>query len=164
ITVTGGGVVLLADSLDVQQGIKAGSNLLAIAPLTSGRALSLGSKLSDRLSLTDGGLARMTASAVRLGNSSSGAIAVHSRNPRHSGYNTLSLTTAGQVTQVAPLSAVNLCVQSLGAVFLNDSGNDVDTLAAQVTGGGNGLSYTDANLLTIGTVDGVNGMTTNAGS
>ena len=42
--------------------------------------------------------------------------------------------------------------------------NDVTTLAATVTGAGNAFSYNDANALTIGTVDGVNGITTNNGA
>ena len=47
---------------------------------------------------------------------------------------------------------------------MTNAGNDVTTIAANVTGAGNAFSYTDANALTIGTVDGINGITTNNGA
>src|SRR5581483_233097 len=65
------------------------------------------------------------------------------------------------VTQSASITVSNLAVQSVGAVTLTTAGNDVGTLAANVSGAGNAFSYTDSNALTIGTVDGVTGITTN---
>src|SRR5262249_54324495 len=59
----------------------------------------------------------------------------------------------------------DLVIRAVNAVTL-DQANDVETttLAAVVTGAGQGFTFTDANDLTIGTVDGVSGITTSDGA
>ena len=51
----------------------------------------------------------------------------------------------------------------MGSVTLNEA-NNLTTIAANVTGAGNAFSYTDANALAVGSVDGINGVTTNNGA
>ena len=77
----------------------------------------------------------------------------------------LSLLSGSSVTENvgATITTTNLAVTSVGAVTLNQA-NDVTTLAATVTGAGNAFAYTDANALTIGTVNGINGVSTNNGA
>jgi len=55
------------------------------------------------------------------------------------------------------LTAAGLKIAGSGAFNLNQAGNQVGTLAAAVSGG---LSYTDAGLLTVGSVGGTNGIST----
>src|SRR5204862_2111579 len=65
---------------------------------------------------------------------------------------------AGVQTSALPISAAGLQLLGSGTVTLNESGNNVTTLAANYNGA---IAYTDANALTVGTVtDGPSGMTT----
>src|SRR5204862_5225643 len=71
-----------------------------------------------------------------------------------------SLIVVGAVTQTANnvITAAGLQLLGAGTVTLNESGNNVATLAANYNGT---IAYTDANTLTIGTVtDGPSAMTT----
>jgi hypothetical protein len=63
----------------------------------------------------------------------------------------VTLTAGGSVTQDAGanITSDNLLLLGTGGYTLNNSGNDVDTLAANVT---NAVSYTDADDLTVGTM------------
>ena len=76
---------------------------------------------------------------------------------------TLTVTTGGALTQSGALVAPNLAVTSGGPVTLTNAGNDVDNLAAQVTGAANGLQFTDIDGFAIGTVGVLNGIITNDG-
>ncbi|MDR3493822.1 MAG: filamentous hemagglutinin N-terminal domain-containing protein, partial [Ancalomicrobiaceae bacterium] len=69
---------------------------------------------------------------------------------------TLVLSSSGTVTQSAAITATNLDVLGTGTYTLTNSGNSVGTLAAN-TGS---LNLTDTAALTIGTVNGVAGITT----
>src|SRR5213078_2993521 len=76
------------------------------------------------------------------------------------GTGNLTLNVVGAVTQTANnvITAAGLQLLGTGTVTLNDSGNNVATLAANYNGP---IAYTDANALTIGTVtDGPSAMTT----
>src|SRR5437879_2107067 len=75
------------------------------------------------------------------------------------GTGNLTLNVVGPVTQVGGnvILAAGLQLLGSGTVTLNDSGNNVATLAANYNGP---IGYTDANGLTVGTVtDGPSGMT-----
>ena len=116
------------------------------------------------LGLTDAELDTVTAGTLRVGSATSGNMTV-SAALTPAGSTTLSLISGGTVTENvgATITTTNLAVSSVGAVTLNQA-NDVTTLAANVTGANNAFAYTDANGLTIGTVDGINGITTNNGA
>src|SRR5436190_932906 len=76
------------------------------------------------------------------------------------GAGNLTLNVVGAVTQTANnvITAAGLQLLGTGTVTLNESGNNVATLAANYNGT---IAYTDANALTIGTVtDGPSAMTT----
>src|SRR5438552_1122841 len=75
------------------------------------------------------------------------------------GAGNLTLNVVGNVSQVSGnvITASGLQLLGSGSVTLNDSGNNVSTLAANYNGP---IAYTDANTLVVGTVlDGPSGMT-----
>src|SRR6476620_11266017 len=67
------------------------------------------------------------------------------------GAGTLTLNITGNVTQTSGnvITAAGLQLLGSGSVHLDESGNNVATLAASYSGS---ISYTDANSLTVGTV------------
>jgi filamentous hemagglutinin family protein len=77
--------------------------------------------------------------------------------------NTLQLVTGGTLTQTDSIVTQDLMILAGGAVALGHLGNDVATLAAAVTGAGNGFTYYDANSFRTGTIF-VSGVTTDGGA
>jgi hypothetical protein len=133
-------------------------------------AIDLGGGASGgALNLSDGELGLVTAGVLRIGRADNpGSIAVTGPITAHSGYSVMSLFTGGGIAAASGGSiAVNqLAVQAVNAVVL-DQGNDVaQALAASVTGPGQGFTFTQgsANTLSIVSVDGVTGITTNGGA
>ncbi len=79
----------------------------------------------------------------------------------------ITLTAGGAVSQTAGANLIGLQLELLGtgSFTLNNTGNDVVTIAANLTAIATGtLTYTDANNLTIGTAGTTNGVTTNNAS
>ena len=106
---------------------------------------------------------------LRIGDSSNtGGIVISSSITRHTGFNTLDLitgnTTGTAITQstTGSLSVANLALQSVGSVNLGQDYNDVDTLAAAVSGSGNYITFagSTATGYAVGSVDGVTGIST----
>src|SRR5207302_2761174 len=79
----------------------------------------------------------------------------------------LDLETGGGVIEknAGAIVVANLAIRAVNAVSMPQA-NDVTTgaLAADVTGAGQGFTFTDGNDLTIGTADGLNGAITNGGA
>jgi trimeric autotransporter adhesin len=76
---------------------------------------------------------------------------------------TAGLTAGGAITQTGAITAAGLQVTTSGPVTLNNAANAISTLAASVTGAGDALSFTNGGALSVGTVNGVSGVsTTNA--
>ena len=79
------------------------------------------------------------------------------------------LTDSGSLSQSAGvITATSLSVNSVGSVNLSDN-NSTSTLAAEITGGSaNNFTYVNnpgsAGLLTIGTVNSINGINTSTGN
>src|SRR5436305_197695 len=75
------------------------------------------------------------------------------------GSGNLTLNITGNVTQTAGnvITAAGLQLLGSGSIHLDETGNDVTTLAANYSGP---ISYTDADALTIGTVGASIGITT----
>jgi filamentous hemagglutinin family protein len=71
---------------------------------------------------------------------------------------TLVVNSAGAVTQTRAIQASNLLLLGGGSFDFADSANQVGTLAASAPGGA--IALTTANALTIGVVEGVDGVTT----
>ena len=75
----------------------------------------------------------------------------------------MTLVSDGAITQTPSVIAATLGITSVGPVSMLDA-NQVGTLAASVTGVGNGFVFrNDGTDLMIGTVGGLSGITTNNG-
>jgi filamentous hemagglutinin family protein len=86
---------------------------------------------------------------------------------------TLSVTSGGGVTQSGNITADKLQVTAAGPVNLGPGptdpisspfANQVNVIAGKVTGSGNSFSFIDQNVLTVGTADGVAGISTENGN
>ncbi len=147
-----------ADSLAINAAVTA-SGRVTLAPQTAARLISLGAEVAGSLSLTDAELDRFTTPDVlQVGTTASGALTIGGALSLTNA-DTLSLQAGGNIQQTAPLATANLSVRTLGSgsgIDLNNSGNDVDTIAASC---GGVLLIVDADDLVIGTVDGVAGLT-----
>ncbi len=164
-TVTGtGGVTYTADNMSLTGATNAGAAIATLQPNTAGQLVNLGgADAAGTLGLTDAELDTVTAGTLRVGRNNSGNLTISAAIDT-ANTTTTTLISGGTVTQTAPITETNLAVNAVGAVTLTNAGNDVTTLAATVTGAGNAFAYTDANALTIGTVDGINGVSTNNGA
>src|SRR5581483_9428794 len=162
ITSGGNDVTLTVNDLTISNALNAGAGNVTIQQTTGTTVIDLGTNSGGNLGLTNAELALITTSgALRIGNTAnSGNIQISSAISNPAGWSTLDLRTGGTVTQTASITTTNLAVQATGAVTLTNASNDVGTLA--VSDGG-AFSYTDANALTIGTVDGIVGITTAGG-
>src|SRR6185369_4918899 len=83
-----------------------------------------------------------------VGLTTGGALAIN-QAINITGSGDLTLEVTGTLTQTAAIKASGLQILGTGAVHLDQSGNDVDTLAAQHSGT---ISYTDVDDLSVGTV------------
>ena len=159
-----GGVTYTADNMTLTGTTTAGATIATLQPNTAGQFVNLGgADAAGTLGLTDAELDTVTAGTLRVGRANSGNMTI-SAALTPGGSTTLSLISDGAVSQTAgsTITETNLVIQSLGSVTLTEA-NDVTTLAVAVSGAGNSLSFRDANTLTIGTVDGITGLTTNNG-
>lgn len=66
----------------------------------------------------------------------------------------------GSITQNGSLDVKNMELAGSGPVHLPNSGNEVDTIAANITGPGHNIHYTDTNKIKIGSVGGSSGIRT----
>ncbi len=80
--------------------------------------------------------------------------------------NRITLSSTGPVTQATGANVTGPQFEFTGAgpVTLTNTGNDVDLLAAVLTGANNAFSYTDADDLSIDTVNATTGISTNNGN
>ncbi|HTK76825.1 MAG TPA: hypothetical protein VL371_16280, partial [Gemmataceae bacterium] len=160
ISTSGADVTITANALDVQQAINAGAGSVTVQAF--GIDISLGgADTAATLGLNDAELGRITAGVLRVGSTFSASTTVTGAITRHVGYRALSLVSGGTISQSAALSVANLAVQAAGNVSLTNAGNDVDTLAVQLTGTGSAFSYVDTNAVAVGTVDLVPGIVVN---
>src|SRR5262249_26019822 len=162
LTTNNGAINLTANDLDIQQAVNAGTATVTLQPFTAGRAIDLGTNTAGQLGLTNAELNRVTAGVLAVGNASAGVITVSGAiSPANSA--TLTLVNAGAVAGSGTVTVANLRISSGGPVTLTGA-NDVTNLAAALSGNGAGFSFTDANSFTVGTVDGVAGITTAHGA
>ncbi|MEA3208278.1 MAG: trimeric autotransporter adhesin [Chthoniobacter sp.] len=153
------GVTLSADTLAVGAAVTAGTQIIVHGE-TAGRPISLGAEVATSTSLIGAELDLLNAPTVQVGETAAGQITVSaSLSPANA--DALSLITgAGIIKGIATASFVvqNLALQAVGSVVL-DGANDVDHLAAEITGVGSDFSFTDADGFQMSTVDGVAGLT-----
>lgn len=156
ITASNSAVSLIADNLNLQQSVNAGTGSVTLSPFSDTNSINLGGfNAVGTFGLTDNELGQITGKVLRVGTSANtGGITISSAITRHAGFNTLDLISVGAWSQSAPLSVANLVLQTNVGVSLTNAGNDVDTLAASLYS----LTYTDANSFSIGVVDNVTGI------
>src|SRR5262249_34322956 len=162
ITTNNGPVTLLANDMNVQQAINAGSSFVLLQPFSAGRPINLGTKTAGQLSLTGAELNRVTAALLSIGNAAAGAITVSSAiSPANAA--TLTLVSASSISGSGTVTVANFRLTSGGAITLTGA-NDVTNLAANISGAGQPFAFTDVNGFTVGSVDSVAGITTNGGA
>ena len=170
LTVTGavtgtGGVTYTADNMTLTGATTATGAIATLQPNTGGQLVNLGgADAGGTLGLTDAELDTVAAGTLRVGRANSGNMII-SASLTPAGATTLSLISGSNVTENAgaTITETNLAINAVGSVTLNEA-NNLTTIAANVTGAGNAFSYTDANALAVGSVDGINGVTTNNGA
>jgi filamentous hemagglutinin family protein len=150
-------ITLTADSISLPSLLSSGSARTILQPLTAGRLIDLGTQTAGKLSLDASDLANVTSGILQIGNSTAGAIDVSATVTP--GANTLVLVNNGAISGAGSLVVPNLRINSAGPVTLAGA-NDVDNLAATVSGNGNGLTFNDTDDLALGTVDTVSGVST----
>jgi hypothetical protein len=158
------------DNMTLSAGVSASGHRVTLQPFSSGQLIDVGgADAVGTLGLDQTDLGHVTAATLQVGNSNSGNITV-SNAIALTAAATLDLETGGGVSEtiipnLGTISVANLAIRAVNAVAMNNA-NDVTTgaLAADVTAAGQGFGFTDANGLTIGTADGLMGITTNGGA
>jgi len=155
ITTVNGPVVLTVDTLDIAAAIDAGTARVTLRPLTTGRQISLGTETAGQLSLADAELDYVTAGVLQVGSATAGTITISAAiSPANSG--TLSLVNGAAVieTGAGALTVSNLKLDSTGAALFTGT-NNAGTIAVAAST----LTFVNSSLLTVGTVDGLVGVT-----
>ena len=134
---------------------------ISILSATAGREYDLGTENASRISITAAEASKLVAGTIRIGDATSGAI--FSDDALNFGSATLLLTAGGNtgITQsgAGAMTTALLGIQSSGSVTMNGA-NNVARLAANLTGSGASLAFTDANGFQIGDVGGISGLIT----
>jgi filamentous hemagglutinin family protein len=181
--VSAGDVTLRADTMSLAAGSSIqGTGDLTVLPTTPGTSIGLGTSAGGTLNLNSSALAtiqpgfasitfgdsvntssinidRVTPNADTHFISGTGGITIS--GALNNGSHHLSLTSAGPVTQTAPITASSLLLDGTGPFSLDDASNSVATLAADVSGGA--FLYTNSGSLTIGTVGTTQGVRDSGG-
>ncbi len=167
ITVSGNGVLtddgavtLGATALQIGAQINSGNATTILANSTAGRPINVGTPAPGMIDLTQAELDEITASALRIGSPTAGAITISAAIASPVGWNTLSLINNAAITETAAgsFTVQNLSVTSSGADSFSGV-NYVGTLAIDASGG---VLFNDGpHQLTIGVVDGLAGVSTN---
>lgn len=156
--------------MDIQATVSAGSGIVTLAPMSAGRLIDLGSLTdvaANTLELSDVEIDQITANVLRIGSTNAGSINF-TKAISPAGTSTLSLITGDEIndnnTSGADVQVANLAMQAVNGV--TDSGNalldtNIDTLAILNTTSGaiSTLEAAAGGDLTIGTVDGIVGVT-----
>jgi len=167
VTVTAGGdnnmTITATDvTLTGTGALNAAGNIATIQPSTA-KAINLGTNDGTSLALTDTELDNITATTLRLGSTTAGAITI-TEDISPANITNLSLLSDEGVSQQTgdTITVSGLRIDVDTATTLNESNNDVTTLAVNIADSAQAFSFADIDDLTIGTVDGTSGITTNA--
>ncbi len=131
---------------------------------TNGQQIDLGTDTGGKLGLTGAELDTVHASTLKIGDANSGDLSITAAiSPATAP--TLSLQTGGTISQTAgsTITATGLALRSAGATTLTEA-NAVTTLAASVTGSASAFQYTGTGAVDVGTVDSLDGISTNGGA
>ena len=164
----GGQITITADKMALGSTLDATGSTVTLKSETTGDAIDLGSTVDttlNTLELSNAELGNITATTLLVGSTIAGAITV-STGISPANITNLSLLSDEGVNDNSNAGTITLAgglrIDVDTAVDL-DQDNDVDTLAVNISGSG-ALTFTDSDILTIGTVDGVAGITTNDGA
>jgi hypothetical protein len=158
-------ITLTADTMTLTGTVNAGSAIVTLQPFTSARPIDLGTNPSSgKLGLAQGDLNNVTASILRIGSSSAGSITVTAAITAPAGWSTLSLLTGGGVSETGSgaLTVGSLAVQAASGIDLSTNASAVSNVAATSTPSG-GFNLLDSVSLTVTSVDGVAGISTDGG-
>ncbi len=153
-----GSVTLAATDFVLSGTINSGTASTTLSNSVSGTQFDIGTNTAGKIGLTSVEINNVTAGVLRIGGATAGSITLDATiNPAHT--NTLSLITNSTVfeTNNGFLTIPNLRVSTSGSVVLATF-NAVGVLAADAPGGLGFANGTTA--LSVGTVDGVSGITT----
>ena len=156
---------LFADVMAINAALSAGS--VDIADSTGGIAIDLGTEAGGELSLTDTEIDQITATNLRIGEATSGAISISAAiTPADNTILSL-LSDEGVLDDggAGSIAIINgqLSIDVDTAVSLTSAANNVTSLAANVADEGNNFIFTgELDGFTVTTVDGVTGITTAA--
>jgi hypothetical protein len=152
---TGGDITISADDMVINDPISAAgtvtSGIVTLRPVTTGRAIDLGTNAANTLGLTDAEIDGITAGVIVVGSSNAGALTVTAAiSPANS--NTLFLKSGASITDAAAgaLLVPNLAAQAGTGVTLDNAANTFANLEAQTDTGGITIDHSGA--LTIGGV------------
>ena len=161
-TTNAGAVSLTSNDISIHgtAAINAGTGTVSLAP-NAGRTIDLGGAGSSQYTLASAEFNRITAAGViRVGRSDAGTISLSATINNGAAADTLHLTTGSNITGFGGIIETNLAAEAVsGAQF--SSSTDVQTAAVRNTGSGS-VGVSGANGFTVGSVDGVNGVS-NAG-
>jgi uncharacterized repeat protein (TIGR01451 family) len=162
---TGANITIKADIVNLTSNdfITAGTGKVSIQQVTAGRLINLGSTTdvaANTLELSNAELNNiLSASSISLGNGLAGSITVS--NPVSlSQVSTLALITGGSVTGLSPLSVPSLSAVASQFIYIGPS-SQIGTFAGVSSGASQPVELQNLPGVTIGTVGGISGITTN---
>ena len=157
VSATGAGSMVRfdVDAIEVNANLTANNvGVIAIAPRTNARQITIGTKPAGTLSISSTEATRLVGSTVRLGSTVSGNVSV-TANTDFSNAGALSLITGGSVTAnptTAVLTAANLAVNAAGGVNLPGSNSVSGAVAISAS---SMVTYSSAVSYSPSAVDGV---------
>jgi hypothetical protein len=147
--------------------------VVTLRPTSANQQIELGGTGTDaagKLALSQAELNTVHATTLRIGRNdapnASGAITVASNVVLPAANaDTLHLITGSSITGTAGGISVSGLVLEAASANLANPANDLITLAANITPAGNAFTYSgDVNAVIVGSLDGINGITTNNGN
>lgn len=152
-----GAIFLAATDLDIGGTIDSGNATTTLANSVDGAFIDLGTDTPGTIGLTDAEIDRVTAIVLRIGSTTTGGLSVTAPiTPA----NTSALALQGGTGNIGDDLGASIVVPQLRLsgvnVRLDNSDNDVDILAGNAV---NVLVFSDSDNLTVGSVDGGNGIT-----
>jgi fibronectin-binding autotransporter adhesin len=140
VTINDSAISLLADSMNIDAPVNAGTGSVTLEPFTSARPIILGSKPSGSLGLTNAELDDITTSRLLIGDLNGNVefipITITAPITAPSSWSTLELFSGtGTIRQNsgASITVRNLAATASQGVFLSDPGNTVTNLGGEVT-------------------------------